>query len=98
MHTLCARFIAGRFVVAIVAIKLPCVWRARALLHNAACVSNADVSDASVAIVHTSKLPPRGSVVLNTTTQRAQPQATSGDQSDGSSDTSASRVQVINSE
>ena len=43
------------------------------------------------------KAPPRGSVVLNTTTRCAQPQATAGDQSNGSSKTSALRVQLINS-
>ena len=85
------------FIVAVVAWSLLWSWRACAYCICSACVSTsckrADVSDASV---HTSKLPPRGSVILNTTMQRPQPQATSGDQSDGSSDTSALRVQLIN--
>ena len=51
----------------------------------------------STASAHTSKLPPRGSVVLNTMMQCSQLQAASGDQSDGSSNMSALRVKLINS-
>ena len=51
----------------------------------------------SAASVHTSKLPPWESVVLNTMTQQSQLQATSGDQSDGSSYISALHVKHINS-
>ena len=52
----------------------------------------------SAASVYTSKLPPCESVVLNTMMQCSEPQVTSGDQSNGSSDTSALGVKLFNGE
>ena len=68
-------------------------------IHASACVSAASASAyISAASAHISKLPPRENVVLNTMMQHSQLQATSGNQSDGSSDISASHVKLINSE
>ena len=100
VHILCiyyARTCRSMLVVATNTLSLPSPWCAHVYYICSVSVSiSCSSAYLSTASAHTSKLPPRGSGVLNMTTQHSQPQATSDDQSNGSSNTSASLVKLIN--